>query len=83
MPASNIPPPSEDHHKLEDRINSICSHLERLEAVIQDQVKRTPYSPNRRPITTGSSDDICWFHTKFGQQARKCTPPCKFYFKGN
>lgn len=35
--------------------------------------------PTQRPRSRSNTRQlICWFHQKFGQKAKKCTPPCKF-----
>ena len=26
-----------------------------------------------------ASQDVCWYHAKFGQHARRCSPPCRSY----
>ena len=45
---------------------------------------RRSYSPYRnydRANTTpkqGPSNTVCWYHTKFGASAKKCSPPCSF-----
>uniref|UniRef100_A0A0L8ICP0 DUF7041 domain-containing protein n=2 Tax=Octopus bimaculoides TaxID=37653 RepID=A0A0L8ICP0_OCTBM len=33
---------------------------------------------SRSPSATRNSHDTCWYHRKFGIQARKCTTPCSF-----
>ena len=42
------------------------------------------HSRSRRPprITNGNPSH-CWYHQQFGNQARKCTPPCSFTNQGN
>ena len=42
------------------------------------------HSRSRRPprITNGNPSH-CWYHQQFGNQARKCTPPCSFANQGN
>ena len=30
----------------------------------------------RSRVRSEARDGICWYHTNFGQNARKCTPPC-------
>ena len=35
---------------------------------------RRNQSPPRRPVLTG----MCWYHARFGDKARKCTPPCSY-----
>lgn len=40
--------------------------------------RRRSKTPNR-----SSHDGRCWYHTRFGQNARKCVPPCNFENKEN
>jgi len=35
-------------------------------------------TPNYTPTTHG----ICWYHQRFGDEARKCTPPCSHQHRG-
>lgn len=30
-----------------------------------------------------SSSELCFFHRRFGNKARRCTPPCTFAASGN
>ena len=40
---------------------------------------RRPQSPARvDPQKTSTSDSICWYHTKFGEAAKKCQQPCNW-----
>lgn len=36
----------------------------------------------RRSQTPSGTDNMCYYHKKFGKEARKCAPSCKFW-KGN
>ena len=42
----------------------------------------SPYRPRtsspRRPPRSHSPPPLCWYHTRFGDRARKCTPPCSY-----
>lgn len=42
----------------------------------RNQRRRSSQSNSRK------RSDICWYHYRFGQEARKCNPPCKFV-RGN
>ncbi|XP_036319484.1 uncharacterized protein LOC118733944 [Rhagoletis pomonella] len=35
-------------------------------------------TPARNRISDSSSDEVCWYHAKFGQKATRCRPPCTF-----
>lgn len=42
--------------------------------------KRHPRRPSPSPSAGASPDDhICWYHRKYGEEARKCTTPCNFH----
>jgi hypothetical protein len=43
------------------------------------------FQHNYKPSTNENIDNggICWYHAKFGEQARRCTPPCQYNARGN
>ena len=41
------------------------------------QVSYKPFQSSR-PSSSNSSDGICYYHRRFKEKARKCTPPCNF-----
>lgn len=52
-----------------------------LEAIVDALEKRFQRRDQRRKSNnteTTESQKICWYHTKFGDKARKCNPPCSF-----
>jgi hypothetical protein len=57
----------------------ITERLDSLEAAIRALGAHSsrPFPPERRQVS--GDEPICWFHTKFGAQALKCTPPCRFH----
>lgn len=49
-------------------------------AALQTQQSSRRYQRHRSPrkrSRSPSSKKICWYHRKFGAQAKKCTPPCE------
>ncbi|XP_050508101.1 uncharacterized protein LOC126885558 [Diabrotica virgifera virgifera] len=51
----------------------------------QAQTRRNRSNSRRRPYPRDSSysrehnsDILCWYHYRFGDQAQKCSPPCKY-----
>ena len=34
------------------------------------------HQPRSRTPPPASSHSLCWYHARFGDRARKCTPPC-------
>lgn len=60
----------------------IAALKQRLDQVLSDHGHRfRPRSRSRTPAGTrnshSSSNEMCWFHAKFGRNARKCRQPCK------
>ena len=64
----------------------ILSELAKLQTTVQSLTRarsRTPRgrSRHRSPTPSATSADtgqLCWYHQKFGEEARKCTPPCSY-----
>ena len=83
---STVTTPSADTEQLRSEIAS----LTKLVSSLQQQQKRfrrcskSPYrgrSPgpayNRCPSdSTNQDSDLCWYHQTFGDDTRKCKPPC-------
>ena len=40
------------------------------------QPRRRSHGRSPSPAPQRQSQDICWYHAKFGDNARKCKPPC-------
>lgn len=54
--------------KLQTNIKSLANSRSR---------SRTPRrADSPAPATTTAEGDLCWYHRKFGEQARKCNSPC-------
>ena len=55
-------------------IAQVVERLENLEAVLRDKGSQRPQQQQR-------SDDgeVCYYHRRFGRQARNCNRPCRFY----
>lgn len=74
--------------KLEDRVLSLEKTLSRIESKLgqlsnpsRGRTYERSLSRNRPATpakTQQSSGDICWFHTTFGKEAKRCRSPCKF-----
>uniref|UniRef100_A0A5S6Q679 DUF7041 domain-containing protein n=1 Tax=Trichuris muris TaxID=70415 RepID=A0A5S6Q679_TRIMR len=90
MLALQAPPPAGTAHGLQDtnhRLDRIEQMIEQL-TVMFDNTRRIPRSPSparrhrskRSPSPSIESTDeskLCFYHRRFGDRARKCTPPCQ------
>ena len=72
------PPPSEV-----DDLRTEVARLKELVTSLSTRERSTRYrspSPRRQPRSLtpppAPSHGLCWYHARFGDQARKCTPPC-------
>ncbi|XP_050519016.1 uncharacterized protein LOC126893113 [Diabrotica virgifera virgifera] len=84
---------SEASNTLESTIDKLTAELAdmkiQLASLTQAQAQTNTYHRNRsnsrrRPYPRDSSysrehnsDILCWYHYRFGDQAQKCSPPCK------
>lgn len=59
-----------NYAELLDAIQKLNTRLDLLEK--KQKISRRPRSRSK------SRDGICWYHSKFGSQARKCILPCKW-----
>ena len=63
-------------------IEHIRAEVSRLEKLVQKlanpRSSSTHRSSHRSPtsISTTSSDSLCWYHRKYGDQAQRCRSPC-------
>jgi hypothetical protein len=79
--ASVSPPTPDNASALLERIEELSRQVASLRAT---HARRRPRSSSRssdnhRSTTPGNSPtrhDICWYHRRFGDDARKCSPPC-------
>lgn len=77
---------------LESKIDKLATALEKLSQRFNSNDKKehvsrrdsTPHHNRSRSKSTQSRDstkdehELCWFHHKFGDAAKKCREPCKF-----
>ena len=79
-PAADPPPPSTPAPN--PQYEHILAEMAKLQATVAKLTRarsRTPGRHSRRPSPspeTPPSNNICWYHRKFGTEAKKCTPPC-------
>lgn len=61
-----------------DAVTELSQRFEALATEIR-QMKTRPDNRRRSPVRRNSN--LCWFHEKFGSQARRCRAPCSFKTK--
>ncbi|UYV71144.1 hypothetical protein LAZ67_8001871 [Cordylochernes scorpioides] len=73
---------AEAHQQLMTQIQDLHTQIEALKSSMD-----TPHNryPNARYPTHNKKGNAgtCWYHMKFGAQARKCLQPCNFKVQGN
>lgn len=69
--------PQVNSSSLEAQIAELAMQVKELRA---SRERARPLNLRRRNSQSRSRQrsDICWYHHRFGAQARKCNPPCKF-----
>jgi hypothetical protein len=78
---------------LQVQINELTKKIEELTLQNSDNRSRSPYRGRRRSNSfrnrsnsrhfQSGGQDICFYHYRFGAQARKCKRPCIFNTSGN
>ena len=71
-------------------LEELRAEIAKLQATVRSLSRRRSRTPNRHiprrsssPSTTPTTDNLCWYHQKFGDAAKKCTPPCHRSLQGN
>jgi hypothetical protein len=62
---------------IDKAISDLSMRLEGIEAALRERPRGNPQYP-RYPPKGNSEETICYFHRKFGKQARNCQSPCRF-----
>ena len=70
--------------QLTDQVSELTRRLEDLSTQMSKSVRsfrrprsRSPGPRRRRAHTPVADDNLCWYHRKFGVNAKKCQPPCQ------
>ena len=72
-------------NSIQRQLSQLTNQLESLQttvAAVQARQVRPPFRQRSRSRPRSRSpkrtSEICWYHTKFGAKARRCTRPCAF-----
>lgn len=65
---------------INDRLDDLAKQLAelRLNRPTRRRSSRTRSSTRIRSPSSSRTPTVCWYHSRFGHQARKCTQPCFF-----
>jgi hypothetical protein len=68
-----------DNAELAKRIEELSRRVEALSTErIRPSSRDHHYSLRDRPSRHGTATTACWYHRRFGDQARNCSPPCTY-----
>lgn len=73
-------------HQFNQMMSSMQQELTKLRSEVSEIRGRSDKKPNGRSRSRDrsqsrgpyASDGVCWYHARFGNNATKCTKPCKF-----
>ena len=66
--------PSSSTACLEQKLASLEASIGEINAALRKYPPRA-----RSPSAVTFEDEVCYYHRKFGRQAKKCTPPCRYH----
>jgi hypothetical protein len=66
----------EDSAGLRERIDELTRLVASLQASQGRSRSHSRHRRDRTPHVSPARQDMCWYHWRFGDKARKCTPPC-------
>eukprot|EP00794_Sanderia_malayensis_P013035 gene13035-biopygen10394 len=80
MSTTITPTPSRDIQNLQAQISALTTQMQCLVQQISHPRGRSRSSSRSSRRSSGSPNGPrqCWYHRKFGSQARHCNPPCSF-----
>lgn len=68
-----------DLRKLQETVIRLSNSVSKLLQRPRGRSNSRSRSSQRNPSTSAaSSQEMCWFHEKFGKNAKKCREPCRF-----
>lgn len=77
--------------QLNAKVDQLHTEVTRLQELVKSLSHSRHHRPSRRPSTprpisphpstsprppSPSNSEVCWYHQKYGESARKCKPPC-------
>ena len=77
VPSVSAISPSQDLATASD-LSDLRSEIAQLKQLVSQSRRRPSHSRARTPTPSPPSQDLCWYHQKFGQAARKCKSPCSW-----
>ncbi|KAK5642171.1 hypothetical protein RI129_001036 [Pyrocoelia pectoralis] len=67
--------------ELRSQIAELSAQIEALKGNRFNRTQSTEYRQRQRSTSRTRSSDfnrLCWYHYRFGKEAKRCTPPCNF-----
>ena len=80
LPNTSIQRLQEDVQRLTKQVSALTTQLRersRSRGRSTQRYGRGQTQRNDSPAPAASSDDECWYHRTFGDDARRCRPPCR------
>lgn len=74
----NESPPLSEFGELRAQIAELSKQVERISRNRERPSGSNVPAPRRPRSPTPKPNNLCWYHWKFGERARKCFPPCSF-----
>lgn len=82
---SSVPNPvsstmSDQMEQLKEQMEVLSTEIRRMK---QNPVDRRRTRSVSRTRSNSATNELCWYHRKYGQQAERCKQPCQFYVPKN
>lgn len=61
---------------LADLTNALATLTKEIKSMKADARSRSRSSSRQRPQSTDNTNDVCFYHAKYGDDARRCRKPC-------
>lgn len=62
----------------DEKYNELKQEIEHLTAAVRNMRSGAQPRSNNHQSNRANNSDICWYHMKYGRNARKCSSPCRF-----